>query len=128
MGDRLLEAPDQANQPLLDLDQLLEVTDHHPMITNESMKAVTALELELVGPELVEHQERLRQVPVPLHHQHKEVWQHRDGSFWTTELIFGSMTLEQQPKPGEQLYLDPPILHLLLDHPGLQQVQELREE
>ncbi len=128
MVDLFLEAPDQANQPLLDLDQLLEVTDHHPMITNESMKAVTALELELVGPEPVEHQERLRQVPVHLHHQHTEVWQHLDGSFWTTELIFGSMTLERQLKPEEQLYLDPLIQHHLLDHPGLHLVQELREE
>jgi hypothetical protein len=67
-----MEVPDQ---PLLDLDQLLEVLDHHHTITNANMKAVTVPELvleELVGQELVEQQDRL-QVPVPLHHQHTEV-------------------------------------------------------
>ncbi len=66
-----MEVPDQL---LLDLDQLLEVLDHHT-ITNANMKAVTVPELvleELVGQELVEQQDRL-QVPVPLHHQHTEV-------------------------------------------------------
>ena len=66
--------------PLLDLDQLLEVLDHHPMITNENTKAVTAPELvqelvaqELEEQELVEHQDLHRQAPVQLHHQHTEV-------------------------------------------------------